>query len=149
MTLPTEPSAATDCACATLRKASRAVSRHYEDRLVQTGVTITQFSLLRALDRQPDQGLSRLAEAMVMDRTSLYRLVAPLERRGFLTIKAGPGRVRIASLTKEGRRAMSLAAPVWDTAQNEFLARFGRDKWADLAALLTEVVAASAPVAKA
>jgi DNA-binding MarR family transcriptional regulator len=128
------------CACTTLRKASRAVSRLYEDRFVQTGMTITQFSVLRALDRQPDQPLSRLAEAMVMDRTSLYRLIAPLEREGFLKIAAGSGRARIASMTQQGRAAMDRAAPVWDAAQSAFLEQFGRMEWAQLEAILAKVV---------
>lgn len=138
-----EPDAAALCACTTLRKASRAVSRLYDDRFAQTGVTITQYSVLRSLHRQPDQPLSRLAEEMVMDRTSLYRLIAPLEQKGFVAVTAGQGRARNANLTAEGRAAMERAKPVWEATQKEFLARFGGAQWSGLAAVLSQVVAAS------
>lgn len=112
-------------------------------------MTITQYAILKALDRVPDQPLSRLAEAMVMDRTTLYRAVAPMEREGWLHIESGPGRSRIARVTEVGRRIIATAAPVWAAAQVEFLDTFGREAWAQLAATLTRVVdvaEAGAPV---
>lgn len=148
MSPASEPNAAGLCACTTLRKASRAISRLYEDRFLQTGMTITQYSVLRSLHRQADQPLSRLAEEMVMDRTSLYRLIAPLERQGWLAVGAGPGRARIASMTPAGREAMERAKPVWETTQDEFLTRFGGEAWAGLAAVLSQVVAVAGTEAR-
>ena len=103
-------------------------------------MTITQYAILKALDRVPDQPLSRLAEAMVMDRTTLYRAVAPMQREGWLHIESGPGRSRIARMTEVGRTTMADAGPVWAAAQAAFLDSFGRQAWAQLAATLTLVV---------
>jgi DNA-binding MarR family transcriptional regulator len=110
-----------------------------------TGMTIAQFAILRALDREPDQPLSRLAEAMVMDRTSLYRALTPMVRQGWLVIAAGQGgRVKIASLTEQGRAVMARAVPYWTAAQTGFLDAIGRDSWLSAAATLQSIVSIAA-----
>ena len=40
-----------DCACASLRRAARAVTQLYEAALQDTGLRATQFTLLQALER--------------------------------------------------------------------------------------------------
>jgi DNA-binding MarR family transcriptional regulator len=125
------------CACTALRKASRAVSRLYDDALAEAGLTTNQFSILRALAREGDLPLSRLAESMVMDRTSLYRTLGPIERQGWIEIvAAGAGKVRIARLTAAGRATMARAAPLWEAAQHRIAGSFGADGWAALEAAL-------------
>jgi len=66
------------CACTALRKAGRAVSRAYDEALAAHGMSTAQFAILRHVARGAPLALSRLAEQLVMDRTSLYRAVAPL-----------------------------------------------------------------------
>jgi hypothetical protein len=70
------------CACTTLRKAARAISRIYDEALAGAGINVTQLAILRAIGRAGDDGapLSRLAENLVMDNTSLYRGLGPLIR---------------------------------------------------------------------
>jgi DNA-binding MarR family transcriptional regulator len=58
------------CACTTMRKATRALSRLYDDTLAPLGVTVAQFGVLKAIWRDPGLELSRLADEMVMDRTA-------------------------------------------------------------------------------
>src|SRR4051794_30900466 len=92
------------CACTTLRKASRAMSRAYEEALEPGGVTATQFAILRVLERAGPRPLSRLADELVMDRTSLYRAIRPLTQAGDVALDAGGrGRAKIAALTVAGR----------------------------------------------
>ena len=52
------------CACTTLRKAARSVSRIYDEALAAVGMNVTQLAILRAIGRAGDGGvaLSRLAE---------------------------------------------------------------------------------------
>ncbi|WEJ97844.1 MAG: MarR family winged helix-turn-helix transcriptional regulator [Candidatus Sphingomonas phytovorans] len=129
------------CACTSLRKAARAVSRVYDEALTGTGMTIAQFSVLRHTARCGDVSLSRLAETLVMDRTSLYRALAPLERQGWIEIvQAGRGRARIASLTVTGREAMERATLPWRAAQERLIGRLGADDWTRLETLLRDVV---------
>ena len=123
------------CACTSLRKASRAVSRVYDDSLAGDGMTVTQLAVLRAIGRAGLHGvpLSRLAEGLVMDSTSLYRGLGPLVRRGWVEIaSAGGGRAKQASLTPAGRQATDRAAAGWQAAQSKVVEAFGVERWAAL-----------------
>jgi DNA-binding MarR family transcriptional regulator len=133
------------CACTALRKAARAVSRLYDERLGHSGVTATQLAVLRSLARTGPTPLSRLAEAMVMDRTSLYRTLVPMLKTGWIAVApAESGRAKIASLTPQGREAMDGAAPYWEAAQTRFIGAFGAEAFEDLYAMLQQVVATAA-----
>ncbi|MDO6415763.1 MarR family transcriptional regulator [Sphingomonas sp. BIUV-7] len=125
------------CACTALRKASRAISRAYDEALVGEGITTNQFSLLRTLARHGATPLSRLADRMVMERTSLYRMLAPLETRGLVSVAEGPGKARIADLTDAGRAALASADDAWSAAQARFVGALGAAEWTQLEALLT------------
>jgi len=125
----TTPPASGDlpCACTTLREASRAVARLYERHLAEAGLTATQFAILRAIERRGTYNLRPLADELVMDRTSLYRSIAPLERDGLVAIEAdaSDARARRASLTEAGRARIALALPHWRAAQRTFVEGFG------------------------
>jgi DNA-binding MarR family transcriptional regulator len=132
------------CACTALRKASRAVTRLYDEALAESGLTIVQFSLLRNIGRSEPLALSRLADLMVMDRTSLYRTLAPLERDGLIRLStAEHGRAKLAALTEAGRAAMAGATPAWEAAQARMVASFGERRWDELHGALAAVVAAT------
>ena len=111
-----------DCLCIKLRKASRAVTQRYDEALARAGIRSTQFSLLVALAYAPEVPLSRLAEALVMDRTTLTRNLAPLVRDGLVEERAAPdGRVRLFALTGKGRKSFEQALPAWKVAQGHMV----------------------------
>lgn len=128
------------CACAVLRKAARAISRVYDEAMAPTGLTTAQFSLLRHLARAGAPPLTRLAEALVMDRTSLYRTLQPLVRDGLVEVAPGKGRAKRAVLTEAGRARIEIAAPHWDAAQQAFLDRYGAKDWMAIDEALKRVV---------
>ncbi|HER27319.1 MAG TPA: MarR family transcriptional regulator, partial [Rhodospirillales bacterium] len=87
-----------------LRKAVRAVSQVYDGKLEPVGLKGTQFSLLLATSITGQIAVGKLADIMVMDRTTLTRNLRPLKALGYLEMFAGPDkRVRIIQLTKTGR----------------------------------------------
>ena len=138
-------SASSRCAAGTLRRASRSVARLYDSRLARAGLTNTQFSILRALERHEHPvALSHLAHELVFERTSLYRALEPLRRANLITIAAGStGRAKEAALTRGGRARIAKALPLWQEAQDAFLERFGRSAWSALVANLAEIVDAA------
>jgi DNA-binding MarR family transcriptional regulator len=132
------------CACTTLRKASRALSRVYDEALAPAGLTVSQLGVLRAIGRGDQKGepLSRLAETLVMDRTSLYRALRPMVRPGWLLIKDAPkGRAKVVQLSKAGIRVMADAAGYWQSAQSRVIGEFGVARWAALHKAVTELTA--------
>ncbi len=134
-------SAVTTCVAGTLRRASRSIARVYDARLSTIGLTTTQFSILRAIDKHDaPMPLSQLARDLVFERTSLYRALAPLERDGLVTLSVGARRAKHATLTTMGARRVKQATPLWLEAQEEFLAHFGKAAWNGLSAQLIEVL---------
>lgn len=146
------PSAIALCAAGTLRRAARSITRAYDQRLAPAGLTTTQFSILRALERHDAPvPLSVLGQELVFERTSLYRALEPLCRADLVALVPGPGRVKQVSLTSKGVRRIARAMPLWLAAQQAFVARFGRAGWSRLAAQLVAVVgvAQTIPTAEA
>jgi DNA-binding MarR family transcriptional regulator len=128
------------CACTTLRKASRAVTRFYDEMLRPEGLTATQLAVLRAVDREGPVPMSHVAEALVMDRTSLYRAVGPLLRAGDLESVPSEedGRAKYLRLSRSGRRRLARAGRRWALAQRTMVQEIGADRWPDLSRWLHE-----------
>jgi DNA-binding MarR family transcriptional regulator len=118
------------CACTTIKKLSRILARSYDDALAGTGINITQFAVMRCIARRAGEPLSRVAEEMEMDRTSLYRAISPMIRDGWLEMAAGTdARSRSAKVTRRGRQLLARAAVPWNNIQERLLGSFGKDAW--------------------
>jgi len=134
----------TACAAGTLRRASRSLTRLYDAHLARAGLTTTQFSILRTIQRDGGRtALARLASVLVFERTSLYRALAPLRRERLVTITTSTDRrAKDVALTPRANRRIAAATPHWAAAQRVVLDRFGRTDWpafADRIGDLTEI----------
>ncbi len=107
------------CSCSTLRRTSRAVTAAYDAALAPSGLRVTQFAVLRTLERLGAMPVSRLAAEIALDRSTMGRNLDPLERRGLVRVGIGDKdlRERVAHLTAEGEAAIKLALPYWRAAQ--------------------------------
>ena len=100
----TAPLRVLPCACANLRRASRAVSQLYAEHLRPTGLTMPQFTLLQALALAGELTQAGLGQILVLDSTTLTRTLRPLEDRGWIRRRAGKDRrERRIVLTRTGR----------------------------------------------
>jgi DNA-binding MarR family transcriptional regulator len=110
------------CNCFAMRKAARQISRFYDAHLEASGLRITQFLTLAALNQLGSAAVSALAERLDIERTAMGKMVDFLQRDGLVTIKASPtdGRSRLIELTEKGGRQHKKAAPLWRKAQREF-----------------------------
>ncbi len=130
-----------NCTCFNLRKAARAVTRAYDEALKPSGLRATQFSLLGVVANRGPAGMTELARALVMERTTLTRNLKPLMDQGFLEAMDGADRRRRPiAITPRGRKALERALPAWRRAQAEFVDGLGRDRWQDLLRGLDEAV---------
>src|ERR1700749_4161185 len=117
-----------DCYCASLRQAARAISQKYDAALRDTGLTITQFTLLNMISQMPKPRVNDLAEALSMDQTSLSRTLRTMERDGLLVEVAGEDR-RESRWTRgpQGQQSFKRALPVWRSVQKSVERLLGAD----------------------
>jgi DNA-binding MarR family transcriptional regulator len=128
---------ATECNAAKLRRASRAMSRFYDETLAPSGLRGTQFSLLVALSLTGEAPVLRLADELGLDRTTMTRNLLPLERDGLIASSPGPDRrVRLIKLTEQGRRTLATALPLWEKAQRRVVETLGGGRFHELLAAL-------------
>lgn len=129
------------CACTALRKASRAATRLYDDALHASGLTATQYAALRAVQRGGRVPMTRVAEGLVMDRTTLYRTVRPLIAEGLLRChdSEDDARAKRLELTTAGRRRVRRARAAWLGVQGDVVAAVGPDRWRAMSAWLDEL----------
>lgn len=125
--------AARTCTARNLRQASRAVSALFDEAMRGTGLRISQFSLLVALALAEEATVSKLAGALDLDRTTMTRNLAPLEREGLVASGEGDdARNRVLRLTAKGRDRLALALPIWDRVQARVVKGLGDARWRDL-----------------
>ena len=132
------------CACANLRRASRAVTRVYDQELRGSGLRVTQFTLLQALELTGKLNQGRLGELLFLDSTTLTRTLRPLLGRGW--VRSLPGedrRERHFQLTPAGRRQLEYARPGWERAQQRLQKALGVRDWQGLQTVLVAVTEAA------
>jgi DNA-binding MarR family transcriptional regulator len=128
------------CLCFTLRQASRAVSRFYDDELRGIGLRTTQYSLLQLLRRSGEVRQRDLAEQTMHDETSLTRSLRPLVEAGWVAVRAGDDRrEKWFQLTAAGLVKLEEARPAWERAQARMQALLPEGAWRGLMENLTEV----------
>lgn len=130
----------TPCVCGRLRRASRALTRLYDEALEPIGLTVTQFSVMRTLARQAQPPtLAELAEATAHEKSALWRTLQPLVRKGWIEATSVEGeRGQRLALTGAGGARLQKALPHWRTAQARVSAALGARE-AALIELLGEV----------
>jgi DNA-binding MarR family transcriptional regulator len=117
------------CVGANLRKASRLISRIYDDHLRPSGLKATQFGLLVTVQGFGRMTVSRLADRAVMDRTTVARNLKVLEKKKLVVVARGMDqRQRVVMVTEEGRQALISALPFWEKAQCHIDDVLGADK---------------------
>lgn len=143
--MPTPDWPHTVCASTSVRRLDRALSRLYDDALRPTGLGVNQYALLSLIARAPaPPTVGTLADAQVMDRTTLTRVLAPLERDGLVTLTPGPDRrTRTVAITPAGREKVDAARPLWRAAQDQITLALGNDGMehllADMADMLSRI----------
>ena len=125
----TAQEAATMCACQKVRIAARAVTRAYDEVLRPTGLRSTQFTVLVAASVAAGISLNRLATVLGLERTTLTRSLAGMEKEGLIRVESVDGRTRNVVLTQAGKERLDRALPLWNQAQQNLRKRLGEGAW--------------------
>jgi DNA-binding MarR family transcriptional regulator len=106
-----------------LRRTQHAVRNRLDADLAATGLTMPQYTVLAALDRQGDLSASDLARQLGMTAQTVNVLVKGLETAGLLSRTRHPshGRILLAELTATGRRALTRGYAAGKAVQDRVL----------------------------
>lgn len=131
------------CACANLRRATRAVTRMYNHELLSSGLELTQFTLLMTLDIAGEITQKTLGRILAMDSTTLTRTLSFLIEHGWISSNPGEDRrEKLLNLTAAGRRKFQQTQPHWERAQKKLQAKIGEKTWQQMGQLLTGIATA-------
>ncbi|HEY3939916.1 MAG TPA: MarR family winged helix-turn-helix transcriptional regulator [Bryobacteraceae bacterium] len=117
------------CACASIRRAARAVTQLYGDSL-KGRLEASQFGLLAVLSKQPGCSQAVLVKSLAIDKTTLSRNLTLMKRNGWIGHGAAKDRrERGFELTPAGRELLAAAKPDWKRAQERLRSAMTGKEW--------------------
>lgn len=132
------------CACQSLRRLTRVITRIYDQELRKAGLEITQFGLLTALAATGEANQKRLSAGFAMDSTTLTRTLGLLRKQGWVQVKRGKDRrERLFSLTRAGKRQMAEAQPSWKLAEQRLRQKLGDGGWKEMKEMVSRITEAA------
>jgi DNA-binding MarR family transcriptional regulator len=134
------------CFCALARRAARGLTELYERELAPYGITLPQFSLLRATGALGPIGISDLAARLKLDRTTLGRNLKLLEKMSLVAMDGNSEdqRERLVRLTTKGARTSAQALAAWQAAQAKVRRGLSKEKLRALQEIVEEIDALAA-----
>ncbi|MGC2618322.1 MAG: hypothetical protein WA414_04720 [Acidobacteriaceae bacterium] len=131
------------CACASLRRSSRAVCHLYDLVLAPTGLKLTQFIMLHVIGEAGEIAHCELARHFVASEETFSRRLASARRAGWVEMKLGERNRRVYCLTDRGRALLQAATPYWQRAQARMRRELGELDWETLGAFADRVTQAA------
>jgi DNA-binding MarR family transcriptional regulator len=129
-----------ECTAFNLKKATRIVQNLFDQAFKPIGLEGTQYTVLVHIFVHGPISLTRLAELMQVDRTTLARNLAPLEKKGFVDVKQGSDRrAKFINITPKGKEVLYAALPLWKKTQEEIKTALGLENWGSMISNLTEL----------
>lgn len=117
-----------ECLCILARRSARSLTDIYDRALEPSGLKVTQFSLLRAIERLENSSLTDMAQATGLDRSTLGRNLRVLEKDGLVSLSQGMDeRTRVPELTANAKKALRIAQPLWEEIQQKMAATLPKD----------------------
>lgn len=130
------------CLCASVRRASRALTQLYEEALRPTGIRGPQFTVLQALSLAGQVSQGKLGEILAMDSTTLTRTLGILVRRGWVSRTHGSDRREWRlGLTRKGKSQLNRAMVEWEKVQQAVEKRLGGKRLLELFRVADEITA--------
>lgn len=122
--IPSDP-----CVCISTRKAANALTNLYDDALAKSGIKITQYSLMKNIDRSTEITINELAKETRLNRTTLTRNLAILEKDNLVVIVDDEQDMRksIVRLSVNGQKVLKKAQASWEEVQKRAMKILGKD----------------------
>ena len=117
------------CHCIALRQIALKLTKIYDEALIDTGIKVTQYSLLKNIEKIGTPNIKNLAIATQLDRSTLTRNLEKLERMKLVFFKFGDDkRNKILILTSHGKQILIKANIAWESIQDKVSKNLGEDK---------------------
>jgi DNA-binding MarR family transcriptional regulator len=133
------------CACQSLRRLTRLVTRIYDQELRKAGIDITQFGLLTALAIVGEANQKTLSAGFAMDSTTLTRTLALLRKQHWIQVRPGKDRrERVFRLTEAGKMQIAAAQPHWQEAERRLRKTLGQAAFKQMQSVVSDVTIGAA-----
>ena len=119
------------CYCCNLKKSASWISDYYDKAVSESGLTMSQYYLLRKLAKLESANITVWAKEADLERTTMVRSVKVVEKHGLIELTEGSGKTY--QLSEHGNDALEIAIPIWEEKQREMEEFLGED---DIEALL-------------
>ncbi|HEX3985110.1 MAG TPA: MarR family winged helix-turn-helix transcriptional regulator [Acidobacteriaceae bacterium] len=130
-------------ACASLRRATRAVCHLYDLVLAPTGLKSTQFIILQAIADAGEIAHCDLARTFAASEETFSRRLASARASGWVRMKIGERSRRMYCLTERGQMTLAAAQPYWERAEDRMKRELGESDWLDLSPFSERVTRAA------
>jgi len=117
------------CVCISTRKAANALTNLYDEALAKSGIKITQYSLMKNIHRSTEITINELAKVTKLNRTTLTRNLAILEKDNLIEIVSDDEDLRksIVKLSTNGQKVLKKAQDSWEEVQKRAKRILGKD----------------------
>lgn len=129
------------CACRNLRMTSRVITQYFDKAFQPVGLRATQFALLADISSRESCTVGELADALLMDQTTVTRNVEILRKSGFIEVRSGDddSRKRCITITEFGTTKLIAALPSWEKAQQHIEENIGSERYEEFLKTLYDI----------
>ena len=114
------------CICISVRKAANNISKLYDRELSALHIKITQYSVLKNIQDLDNPSVNELSKTLDLERTTVLRNLDKLKKMDLITYKKDDVyKVKVISLTVNGKKKLNEAKVIWEKTQQKFLNAFG------------------------
>ena len=114
------------CMCISIRKAANHISKLYDHELSVLDIKITQYSALKNIQALGNPSVNELSKKLDLERTTVLRNIDKLKKMDLISYKKNDVyKVKVISLTVNGKKKLNEAKVIWKKTQQKFLNAFG------------------------
>jgi DNA-binding MarR family transcriptional regulator len=128
------------CMCISIRKAANHISKLYDHELSGLDIKITQYSALKNIQALGNPSVNELSKKLDLERTTVLRNLEKLKKMDLISYKKNDiFKVKVISLTVNGRQKLNDAKVIWEKTQQNFLNAFGLNNKNQFDALMNKI----------
>ena len=117
------------CHCYAIRQVSTKITKIYDEALVESGLKITQYAILKYISILKNTSLTKLSNSMNYNRTTLGRNIRILERKELIYLDKGKDKRELnIIITKNGLKILNVATKCWKKINTELTQKLGINK---------------------